>query len=178
MSFLKDLYQNETRENLRKSFGYKNDFEIPRLERVSLNVAFKTSDADSTFLKYIVEQVTAIAGQRAVLVNSRKSISSFKLRENMPIACIVTLRGKKMYEFLTRLIYVALPRIRDFRGLSNKSFNQSGHYSFGIKEFTIFPEINLDKAYKVLGMNVNIVTSARRTDECRALLLGLNFPLK
>jgi large subunit ribosomal protein L5 len=96
----------------------------------------------------------------------------------MPIACVVTLRGKKMYEFLARLIYVALPRVRDFRGLSSRSFNQSGHYSFGIREFTVFPEIDLDKAYKVLGMNVNIVTSARNAEECRALLLGLNFPLK
>ncbi|MDR2077881.1 MAG: 50S ribosomal protein L5 [Rickettsiales bacterium] len=178
MSFLKDLYQNETRENLKKSFGYRNDFEIPKLEKVSLNIAFKTTDADNTFLKYIVEQLTVIAGQRAVLVNARKSISSFKLREDMPIACIVTLRGKKMYEFLTRLIYVALPRIRDFRGLSNRSFNQSGHYSFGIREFTVFPEIDLDKAYKVLGMNVNIVTTAKSAEECKALLLGLNFPLK
>ncbi|MDR2778597.1 MAG: 50S ribosomal protein L5 [Rickettsiales bacterium] len=178
MSFLRDLYQSEIRESLKRDFGYRNDFEIPRLEKVSLNVAFKTVDTDNTFLKYIVEQLTAIAGQKAVLVNARKSISSFKLRENMPIACMVTLRGKKMYEFLTRLIYVVLPRIRDFRGLSSKSFNQRGHYSFGIREFTVFPEIDLDKAYKIMGMNIGIVTSAKSVEECKALLLGLNFPLK
>jgi large subunit ribosomal protein L5 len=113
-----------------------------------------------------------------VLVNARKSISSFKLREATPIACRVTLRGKKMYEFLTRLVYIALPRIRDFRGLSYKGFNQSGHYSFGLKEFTIFPEIDLDKAYKIMGMDISIVTSAKSIEECRMLLLELNFPLK
>ena len=178
MSYLKDLYQTQIKKNLKEKFGYKNELEVPKLEKVSLNIAFKTADADNSFLKYVVDQLTLIAGQRAVLVNAKKSVASFKLREGAPISCIVTLRGERMYEFLTRLIYVALPRIKDFRGLSAKNFNQSGHYSFGIKEHTIFPEIDLDKAYKTLGMNINIVTSAKTVDECKALLLELNFPLK
>jgi large subunit ribosomal protein L5 len=113
-----------------------------------------------------------------VLVNAKKSISSFKLREGVPIACRVTLRGNKMYEFLDRLIFIALPKVRDFRGLSGRTFNQSGHYSFGIKEHTVFPEIDLDKAYKILGMNVNIVSSAKNIEEMKALLLELKFPIK
>lgn len=178
MSYLKGLYQTEIKKNLKEKFCYKNDLEIPRLEKVALNIAFKTTDIDNNFLNYVVDQLTSIAGQKAVLVNAKKSIAGFKLREDTPIACKVTLRGEKMYEFLTRLIYVALPRIKDFRGLSSKNFNQSGHYSFGIKEHTIFPEIDLDKAYKVLGLNINIVTNAKNSEECKALLLELNFPLK
>ena len=112
------------------------------------------------------------------MVKARKSIASFKLRDGMPIACRVTLRGNRMYEFLERLIYIALPRIRDFRGLSSKNFNESGHYSFGIKDHTIFPEVELDKAYRILGMDINIVSSAKNAEQCKALLTELNFPLK
>ena len=178
MSHLKDLYQTEIRNNLKKKFGYKNELEIPKLEKVSLNIAFKSTDVDNNFLKYVVDQLSAIAGQKAVLVNARKSVASFKLREGSPIACKVTLRGERMYNFLDKLIYIALPRIKDFRGLSSKTFNQSGHYSFGIKEHTIFPEIDLDKAYKILGMNINIITTAKTVEECKALLLEMKFPLK
>ncbi len=178
MSYLKDKYNKEIRGKLQKKFAFKNEMEIPCLKKVSLNIAFKVADVDGNFLKYVVDQLSSIAGQRAVLVKARKSISTFKLRENTPIACRVTLRGDRMYEFLERLIYIALPRIRDFRGLSSKNFNQSGHYSFGIKDHTIFPEIELDKAYKVLGMDINIVTSAKNAEECKALLTELNFPLK
>lgn len=178
MSHLKELYQKVIKSNLKEKFGYKNELEIPRLEKVTLNIAFKTTDADSNFLKYVVEQLTDIAGQKAVLVNARKSVASFKLREGTPIACRVTLRGERMYNFLDKLIYIALPRIKDFRGLSSKNFNQSGHYSFGIKEHTIFPEVNLDKVYKILGMNINIITSAKTVEECKALLLEMKFPLK
>lgn len=178
MSYLENIYQNDVRQKLKERFGYTNELEIPKLEKVSLNIAFKSADADANFLKYVVDQLTAVACQRAVLVNSKKSIAGFKLRENTPIACRVTLRRKNMYEFLTRLVYVALPRIKDFRGLSSRNFNQSGHYSFGIREHTIFPEVDLDKAYKVLGMNINIVTTAKTAEECKALLMELNFPLK
>lgn len=178
MSYLKDLYQTSIRKNLKDKFGFKNELEIPRLEKVSLNIAFKTADADNNFLKYVVEQLSAIAGQKAVLVKARKSVSSFKLREGMPIACKVTLRGDRMFEFLDRLVFIALPKIRDFRGLSAKNFNQSGHYSFGIKEHTIFPEIDLDKAYKILGMNINIVSTAKNVEEAKALLTELKFPIK
>jgi large subunit ribosomal protein L5 len=178
MSYFKDLYQTSARKNLKEKFGYKNELEIPRLEKISLNIAFKTTDSDNNFLKYVVGQLSMIAGQKAVLVDARKSVSSFKLREGMPIACIVTLRGERMYEFLDRLVFIALPKIRDFRGLSGKTFNQSGHYSFGIKEHTIFPEIDLDKAYKMLGMTINIVSSAKNAEEMKALLIELKFPIK
>ncbi len=178
MSHLKELYQAVIKKNLKEKFGYKNELEIPKLEKVTLNIAFKTADADNNFLKYVVEQLSNIAGQKAVLINARKSVASFKLREGNPIACRVTLRGERMYNFLDKLIYIALPRIKDFRGLSSKNFNQSGHYSFGIKEHTIFPEVDLDKAYKILGMNINVVSNAKTIDECKALLLEMKFPLK
>jgi large subunit ribosomal protein L5 len=178
MSYLKDLYQTSARKNLKEKFGYKNEFRIPKLKKVSLNIAFKTTDSDNNFLKYVVEQLSLIAGQKAVLVNAKKSVSSFKLREGMPIACVVTLRGERMYEFLDRLVFIALPKIRDFRGLSSKTFNQSGHYSFGIKEHTIFPEIDLDKAYKILGMTISIISNAESSEEMKALLMELKFPIK
>lgn len=178
MSFLKDKYENQIKKDLQAKFGYKNVMEIPRLEKISLNINFKVADADGNFLKYVVDQLSRIAGQKAVLVKARKSIAGFKLRDGMDIACKVTLRSNRMYEFLDRLIYIALPRIRDFRGLSAKNFNQSGHYSFGIKDHTIFPEIELDKAYKILGMHINIVTTAKTSEEAKALLLAFNVPLK
>ena len=130
------------------------------------------------YLTYVVDQLSKIAGQKAVLVKAKKSISTFKLREGMSIACRVTLRKDKMYEFLDRLIYIALPRIKDFRGLPSNAFNQSGHYSFGIKEHTIFPEVELDKVYKIFGMDINVITTAKTKEECKTLLRGLNFPIK
>lgn len=178
MSFLKEKYNTQVRKNLQQKFSYKNVMEIPKLEKICLNIAFKTTDADGNFLKYVVDQLSKIAGQKAVLVKSKKSIAGFKLREGMEIACKVTLRANKMYEFLDRLVYIALPRIRDFRGLSGRNFNQSGHYGFGIKDHTIFPEIELDKAYKVLGMHINVVTTAKTNEEAKALLTELQFPLK
>lgn len=177
MSIVKENYK-KVAKNLKEKFGFKNELEIPRLEKVCLNVAFKTTDTDNNFLTYVVNQLTLIAGQKAVLVKAKKSISTFKLREGMPIACRVTLRKDKMYEFLDRLIYIALPRIKDFRGLASNSFNQSGHYTFGVKEHTIFPEIELDKAYKMLGMDINVITTAKNKEEAKALLSGLNFPIK
>lgn len=178
MSFVKENYNNKVAKSLKEKFGYKNELEIPRLDKVCLNVAFKTTDIDNNFLAYVVNQLSSIAGQKAVLVKAKKSISTFKLREGMSIACRVTLRKDKMYEFLDRLLYIALPRIKDFRGLPSNSFNQSGHYSFGIKEHTIFPEIELDKAYKIFGMDINVITTAKNKEECKALLSGLNFPIK
>ncbi|MDD2839933.1 MAG: 50S ribosomal protein L5 [Rickettsiales bacterium] len=177
MSFVKEKYK-EVAKSLKEKFGYKNALEIPKLDKVCLNVAFKSTDVDNNFLTYVVNQLSAIAGQKAVLVKAKNSISTFKLREGMSIACRVTLRKDKMYEFLDRLLFVALPRIKDFRGLSGNAFNQSGHYSFGIKEHTIFPEVELDKAYKVFGMDINVITTAKNKDECKALLSGLMFPIK
>ena len=178
MSYVKENYKNKVVKFLKEKFGYKNELEIPKLEKVCLNVAFKSADVDNNFLTYVVDVLSRIAGQKAVIVKAKKSISTFKLREGMSIACKVTLRKDKMYEFLDRLIYIALPRIKDFRGLSSNSFNQSGHYSFGIREHTIFPEVELDKVYKVFGMDINIATNAKSKEECMALLCGLNFPIK
>lgn len=177
MSYTKELYKKSVAD-LQKQFAYKNNMEVPRLTKVSLNVGIKATDSDNKFLSYLVTQVSNIAGQKAVLTKSRKSIATFKLRENMGIGCMVTLRGKKMYEFLDRLIYIALPRIRDFRGLSSKGFNQSGHYSFGVKEHNIFLEVDLDNILKIFGMNITIATSAKTKEESIYLLKKLNLPIK
>jgi large subunit ribosomal protein L5 len=177
MSYTKQLYKSSL-PDLKKKFSYQNDMEIPKLKKISLNVGIKAIDSDNKFLSYLATQVTAIAGQKAVLTQSNKSIATFKLRENMKIGCKVTLRGKKMYEFFDRLIYIALPRIRDFRGLSLKGFNQSGHYSFGIKEHNIFLEVDLDNIVKVFGMNITIVTDAKTKEESGYLLKKLNLPIK
>ena len=177
MSYTKDNYFKIAIPNLKKKFGYKNELEVPRLDKICLNVAFK-SDVDNNFLTYIVDQLSNIAGQKAVLVKAKKSISTFKLRDNMPIACRVTLRKDKMYEFVDRLVYIALPRIRDFRGLPSNSFNESNHYNFGIKEHTIFPEVEMDKIVKVFGMDINIITTAKTKEECKFLLNELKFPIK
>ena len=177
MSYTKELY-SKVKAELMKELDLKNVMETPKLDKVVINIGFKSADADNSFLKYVVEQLSLIAGQKAVLTKAKKSIAGFKLREETPIGCKVTLRGNKMYEFVDRLVYIAMPRIRDFRGLSNKNFNQSGHYTFGIKDHTIFPEIDLDKAYKTLGMNITIVATAKDKKGCGALLKKLNFPIK
>jgi len=178
MSYTKERYIKEVIKKLKEEFGYKNNIQVPQLLKVTLNIGFKTTDVDNNFLSYVVAQISAIAGQKAVLTKSKKSIAGFKLREKTVIGCKVTLRKNKMYEFMDRLIYIALPRVRDFRGLPNNSFNQSGHYNFGIKEHTIFPEIDLDKAYKNLGLDISIITSAKNKKECKALLYELKLPIK
>lgn len=177
MSYTKELYIKSVAD-LKKKFSYQNDMEIPKLEKVSISVAIKAVDSDNKFLSYLSNQVSAIAGQKVVLTRSKKSIATFKLRENMAIGCMVTLRGKKMYEFLDRLIYIALPRIRDFRGLSSKGFNQSGHYSFGLKEHNVFLEVDLDNILKVFGMNITISTNAKTKEESLYLLRKINLPIK
>ena len=151
---------------------------IPRLKMVSVNVGIKAADSDNKFLAYLAAQVSNLAGQKAVLTKSRKAISTFKLRKDLPIGCKVTLRGKKMYEFLDRLVNIAIPRIRDFRGLSAKGFNQSNHYSFGIKEHSVFLEVDLDNIPKVFGLNITIATTAKDKKEALYLLKKLNFPIK
>jgi len=171
------LYKNSIAD-LKGKFSYKNDMAIPRLKMISLNVGIKAADSDNKFLAYLATQVSNIAGQKAVLTKSRKAISTFKLRKDLPIGCRVTLRGKKMYEFLDRLTNIALPRIRDFRGLSAKGFNQSHHYSFGVKEHNIFLEVDLDNVPKVFGMNITVVTTAQTKEEALYLLKKLNFPIK
>lgn len=177
MSYTKKIYQNLILD-FKKSFSVSNEMAVPNLKSVNINVGIKAIDSDNKFLPYLLSQVSLISGQKAVLTKSRKSIANFKLRENLPIGCKVTLRGNKMYQFLDKLIYIALPRIRDFRGLSSNGFNQSGHYSFGIKEHTIFPEVDLDNVMKTFGMNITIVTDTRVREESLFLLKGIGFPIK
>ena len=164
--------------DLKKKFSYTNNLAVPRLTMVSVNVGIKAVDSDNKFLAYLSNQVSNLAGQKAVLTKSRKAISTFKLRKDLPIGCRVTLRGKKMYQFLDRLIHIALPRVRDFRGLSSKGLNQSNHYSFGLKDHTIFLEVDLDNVMKVFGLNVTIATTAKTKEEALYLLKTIKLPLK
>lgn len=177
MSYIKDLYEKEAKAELQKEFKWKNSMEIPKITKVCLNVGVKATDNDKNYMKYICDQLSLIAGQQAVITNARKSIAGFKLREGMPIGCKVTLRGDRMYEFLDMLIFVALPRVRDFRGLSGKNFNESGHFSFGLREHTVFPEIDLDTTSKPFGMNITIVTNNTNKEANKALLKLLYFPI-
>ena len=176
MSRLKDLYEKEIRASLKKEFGYKNEMEIPKLEKIVLNMSVGEATEDRKALDGAVKDMTAIAGQKPVLCHAKKSVAGFKLREGMPIGCKVTLRKEKMYEFLDRLITMAMPRIRDFRGISGKSFDGHGNFAFGIKEQIIFLEINYDEIDKIRGMDVIICTSAKTDKEAKALLTGFNMP--
>ncbi len=178
ISYTKKIYDEKVIPAMTKEFSYKNPMMMPKLLKVCINSAFKTANIESSFPSYVQSQITAIAGQRAVIVKAKKSVSTFKLRTGMKVACKVTLRGDKMYEFLDRFLYIAMPRIRDFKGLSSKGMNQSLHYSFGINDQTIFPEIEIEKAMKIIGFNVSIVTTARARKECIALLKHMRFPIK
>jgi large subunit ribosomal protein L5 len=176
-SITEKLYKDSIPE-LKSKFSYKNEMAIPKIKMVSINVGIKAVDSDNKLLAYLLNQVSNISGQKAVLTKSKKAISTFKLRKDLPIGCRVTLRGKKMYQFLDKLVNIALPRIRDFRGLTSKGFNQSNHYSFGIKEHNIFLEVDLDNIVKVFGMNITIVTNSKSKEEALFLLKKLNFPIK
>ena len=176
-SITEKLYKDSIPE-LKSKFSYKNEMAIPKLKMVSINVGIKAVDSDNKLLAYLLNQVSNISGQKAVLTKSKKAISTFKLRKDLPIGCRVTLRGKKMYQFLDKLVNIALPRIRDFRGLTSKGFNQSNHYSFGIKEHNIFLEVDLDNILKIFGMNITIVTTAKSKEETLFLLKKINFPIK
>jgi len=176
MSRLKELYDNQIRAALKKEFGYKNDMEIPRIEKIVLNMGVGEATEDRKALDGAVKDLTAISGQKPILTKAKKSIATFKLREGMPIGCKVTLRRERMYEFLDRLITSAMPRIRDFRGVSGKSFDGHGNYAFGIKEQIVFLEINYDEVDKIRGLDVIICTSAKTDKEAKALLSGFNMP--
>lgn len=169
-------YDDNIKAGLTKEFGYKNPMQVPKLEKIVINVGAGEALKDSKVVESIVNELTAISGQKPVVTKARKSIATFRLRENSPIGCKVTLRRKKMYEFLDRLINIALPRVRDFRGLSVKSFDGSGNISLGIKEQIIFPEVNYDRIDSVRGMDITIVTSAKTADEAKALIKGFNMP--
>jgi len=175
---LYDRYTNEAIPALKKEFGYTNPMEIPRIEKVVLNVGLGDAVSNAKLIEVVSNEVAAITGQKAVVTKAKKSIASFKLRQGMPIGVMVTLRRDRMYEFLDRLMNVALPRVRDFRGVSPKAFDGKGNYALGIKEHIIFPEIAIDKIEKVYGLNICVVTSAKTDDEARALLKYLGMPFK
>ncbi len=175
---LKSRYDDVIRAELQKQFNYGNVMEIPRLEKVVLNMGVGEAVADSKKIKAVEEYMGLISGQRPVVTLARKSIATYKLREGMPIGVKVTLRRKQMYEFIDRLVTIALPRVRDFRGLNGKSFDGNGNYAMGLKEHIVFPEINYDKIDEIWGMDIVVCTSAKTDDEARALLKGFNFPFK
>lgn len=178
MARLKELYEKEIVPQLVKEFNYRNVMEVPKLEKVVVNMGLGEAIQNIKILDSAVEELAAITGQKAVITKAKKSIASFKLRQGMPIGCMVTLRRAKMYEFLDRLLNVALPRVRDFKGISGTAFDGRGNYTLGIKEQLIFPEISYDKVDKVKGMNVTIVTSAKNDEECKALLKHLGMPFR
>lgn len=175
---LKAHYEEVVRKALVEQFGYKNPMEIPRVEKIVLNMGVGESVNDSKKASVAAGDLALIAGQKPVVTRARKSIASFKVREQMPIGAKVTLRAARMYEFLDRLVTMALPRVRDFRGLNPKSFDGRGNYALGIKEHIVFPEINYDKVDQVWGMDVIVCTTAKTDDEARALLKALNFPFR
>jgi large subunit ribosomal protein L5 len=176
MATMKELYETEYRPQLQKDFGYKNMFQIPKVEKIVLNMGLGEAVQNPKIVEKAANELTLIAGQKAVVTRARKSIATFKLREGMPIGARVTLRQDRMYDFLSKLINIALPRVRDFRGISAKGFDGSGNFSLGIKEHIIFPEIDYDKIEKIRGLNITIVTNARTDEEGRALLTMLGMP--
>ena len=176
MSRLKEHYQNEIIEAMNKKFGYKNIMEVPKLEKVVINMGVGEAKDNAKILESAVADLEKITGQKAVICKAKKSVANFKLREGMPIGCKVTLRGEKMYEFVDRLINLALPRVRDFRGVNPNAFDGRGNYALGIKEQLIFPEIEYDKIDKVRGMDIIFVTTAKTDEEARELLTQFNMP--
>jgi large subunit ribosomal protein L5 len=169
-------YQSRIRAALKAEFGYKNDMQIPKLDKIVLNMGVGEAVKDTKKVKTAAEELTAIAGQKAVITHAKNSIAGFRVREKMPLGCKVTLRGDRMYEFLDRLITVALPRVRDFRGVKGTSFDGRGNYAMGLKEQIVFPEINFDKVDEILGMDIIICTTAKTDAEAKALLKQFNMP--
>ena len=178
MARLKEMYQNEIVDAMIKKFGYKNIMEVPKLDKIVINMGVGEAKDNSKVLDSAVKDLEIIAGQKAVVTKAKKSIANFKIREGLPIGCKVTLRGEKMYDFADRLINLALPRVRDFRGVSANSFDGRGNYALGIKEQLIFPEIEYDKVDKVRGMDIIFVTTANTDEEARELLAQFGMPFK
>jgi large subunit ribosomal protein L5 len=176
MSYSKNRYFSEVKEKLKKEFGYSNDYMIPKVEKVVLNCTSSDAAHDSKVMQLIVDELTAIAGQKPIVTKAKKSIAGFKLREGVNLGAKVTLRRDRMYEFLDRLIYMALPRVRDFRGLSSKGFDGYGNFSMGVKEQIIFFEINYDRIDKIRGFDIAVCTTAKDNGSALALLKALNFP--
>jgi large subunit ribosomal protein L5 len=178
MNRLREKYNNEIVAELKKVFDFKNVNMVPKVEKISVNMGVGAATQNKAILDFAVKDLTAITGRKPIVTKAKKSISNFKLREGMPIGCKVTLRGEVMYEFLDRLISIVIPRIRDFRGISPKSFDGRGNYTFGIKEQTVFQEIDYDKIDSVRGMDISIVTSAKTDEEGRGLLSALGMPFR
>ncbi len=175
---LQAIYREKIVPELMTKFGFTSVMQVPRLEKITLNMGVSEAVSDKKVMDHAVSDLTKIAGQKPVVTKSKKPIAGFKIREGVPIGCMVTLRGVRMYEFLDRFVTVALPRVRDFRGISGRSFDGRGNYNIGVKEQIIFPEIEYDKIDAIRGMNISITTSARNDDECKALLTAFKFPFK
>ncbi len=175
---LRERYQKEVAPAIAKEFGIKNPMAIPRVEKIVLNMGMGEAIANNKILDTAADELRAVTGQKPVITKAKKSIASFKLRQGMPIGAMVTLRGDRMYEFLDRLVSIALPRVRDFRGVSPKAFDGRGNYTIGVREQLIFPEIDFNKVDKLRGMNISIVTTAKTDEQARALLKGLGMPFR
>ena len=178
MSRFATIYRYTIVPELTKKFGYKSIMEVPRITKITLNMCVGEAGNDKKLVDNAVADMTKIAGQKPVITRTRKAIANFKIRENMPIGCMVTLRGERMYDFLDRLVTVAFPRVRDFRGVSGRAFDGRGNYNIGLKEQIIFPEIEYDKIAAVRGMNITINTTAKTDEAAKALLAGVNFPFR
>ena len=178
MARLQDFYKSTVLPDMMKQFGYKSVMEVPCIEKITLNMGVGEAVADKKVMEHAVGDMQKIAGQKPVVTKSRKSIAGFKIRDDYPVGCMVTLRREQMYEFLDRLVTVAIPRIRDFRGLSGKSFDGRGNYNMGVREQIIFPEVEYDKIDALRGMNITITTTAKTDAEARALLAAFKFPFK
>jgi large subunit ribosomal protein L5 len=178
MARLKDFYSDSVIKQLKEQFAYKNDMEIPCITKITLNMGVGEAIADRKVMEHAVDDMTRIGGQKPIVIKARKSVAGFKLREGWPVGCKVTLRSERMYEFLDRLISVAIPRIRDFRGMNPKSFDGRGNYNMGVKEQIIFPEIDYDKIDALRGLDITFTTTANTDEEGRALLAAFNFPFR
>ncbi|SFP81771.1 50S ribosomal protein L5 [Variovorax sp. 770b2] len=178
MARLQQHYREKIAKDLTEKFGYKSPMQVPRLTKITLNMGVGEAVADKKVLDNAVADLTKIAGQKPVVTKSKKAIAGFKIRENQPIGCMVTLRGVQMYEFLDRFVTIALPRVRDFRGISGRAFDGRGNYNIGVKEQIIFPEIEYDKVDALRGLNISITTTAKTDEEAKALLAAFRFPFK
>jgi large subunit ribosomal protein L5 len=178
MARFHDLYQNTIVPALREQFKYESPMQVPRITKITLNMGVSEAVSDKKVIEHAVSDLTKIAGQKPVITKTKKAIAAFKIREDYPIGCMVTLRGQRMYEFLDRLVSVALPRVRDFRGISGRAFDGRGNYNIGVKEQIIFPEIEYDKIDVLRGMNISITTTAKTDEEAKALLTAFSFPFR
>ena len=178
MSRLQTLYRDTIVPELTKKFGYKTVMQVPRITKITLNMGVGEAVNDKKMIDNAVADMTKIAGQKPAVTRTRKAIANFKIRENMPIGCMVTLRGERMYDFLDRLVTIAFPRVRDFRGVSGRAFDGRGNYNIGLKEQIIFPEIEYDKIDAIRGLNISITTTAKTDEEAKALLAGFRFPFR